>query len=156
MVPRYLADMRSIQNSDPDTWLEFEGGNFAVNKTSIPFCFIGSDQAIEHVNRPLNVQGGLSGITLTDNARNRFFLIAPELLAEEAYAMTGIGKLTRTRHHELSPTLLSNKERNVLQLKATISSYTDPFTYDRGDFVNRVNQSVFPDEVAYAVSHACR
>ena len=156
MVPLYLADMRSIQTSDPDIWLEFEGGNFAVNKTSVPFCSIGPDQAIEHVNRWMKVLGGLSGITLNDNARNRFFLIAPELarLAEEAHAMAGMGKLTRNRHHELSPTLLSNQERNVLQLKATISSYTNPFTYDGGDLVNLVNQSVLPDEVAYAVSHA--
>ena len=80
----------------------------------------------------MKVLDGLSGITLNDNARNRFFLILPELarLSEEAYSMADIRKLTRESHHELSTTLLSQQERYVVQLKATIEDYTNPFSYD--------------------------
>ena len=38
MVPLYLADMNNLKTSDPDIWLEFESGNFIVNKTSVLFC----------------------------------------------------------------------------------------------------------------------
>jgi len=61
-------------------------GNFAVNKNRIPFCAIGLDHALEHINRIMKVTGGLVGITQNASARDRFFLAGPELsrLAEEA------------------------------------------------------------------------
>lgn len=58
-----------------------------VNKNAlVPFCGLGSDNALEHVNRSMKVNGGLGGITLNPTARAKFFLISPERApsAEEA------------------------------------------------------------------------
>ena len=73
MVPLYLAEMHSLEESDPDIWMEFNTGNFVVNKSSIPFCAIGADHGVEHVNRWMKVMGGLVGITLNPSARDNSF-----------------------------------------------------------------------------------
>ena len=76
-IPLYLAEMKALKHTDPLIWEEFQNGNWVVNKTSIPFCAIGADYALEHLNRGMKVAGGLVGITLNENARVRFFLTAP-------------------------------------------------------------------------------
>jgi len=52
-------------------------GNFAINKNQIPFCAIGVDHALEHMNRFMKVTGGLVGITQNASARELFLLTAP-------------------------------------------------------------------------------
>ena len=80
MMPLYLAEMKSIEKSDPDLYKEFMDGNWVVNKNGkVPFCAIGADTGLEHINCYMKVNGGLVGITLNEAARTKFFLIAPEL-----------------------------------------------------------------------------
>ena len=79
MVPLYLAEMDSLPATDPDVFAEFLSGNWVVNKNSnIPFCALGADHALEHVNRSMKVQGGLVGITLNQTAWNKFFSLLPK------------------------------------------------------------------------------
>jgi len=59
LVPLYLAEMKALHTTDPDIHQEFIDGNFAVNKSKIPFCAIGMDHALEHINRIMKVTGGL-------------------------------------------------------------------------------------------------
>ena len=68
MIPLYLAEMKALKHTDPLIWEEFQNGNWVVNKTSIPFCAIGADHALEHLNCGMKVAGGLVGITLNENA----------------------------------------------------------------------------------------
>jgi len=100
MVPLYLAEMYSLKESDPDVWTEFSQGHFCVKKSQVPFCSIGVDHALEHVNRSMKVKGGLSGITQKPAALLRFFLIAPELarLSEEVMQMAGMSSSQRNCH----------------------------------------------------------
>ena len=58
MVPLYLAQMHKCKIDDPDIYLEFMQGNFCINNNESPFCAIGPDQAIEHVNKLMKVRGG--------------------------------------------------------------------------------------------------
>ena len=119
MVPLYLAEMHSLEESDPDIWTEFKKGHFCIKKSQVPFCSIGVDHALEHVNRTMKVKGGLSGITQKPAALLRFFLIAPELtrLSEEVMQMVGISSLQRTKHHELSTAITERQERSIQKLK---------------------------------------
>jgi hypothetical protein len=97
--------MRSIKQTDPDIYHEFEQGNWVVNKNkTVPFCSVGADYALEHVNRSMKVSVGLVGITLNPSARTQFFLISPELdrLAGEAQAMAGVSSPESVQHHALS------------------------------------------------------
>ena len=80
MIPLYLAEMASLKSSDPEIYGAFITGNWVVNKNKeVPFCAVGGDTALEHLNRSMKVSGGLIGTTLNESTRGKFFLIAPEL-----------------------------------------------------------------------------
>ena len=49
--------------TDPEIYREFMNGNFSVHKNESPFCAVGVDHALEHINRIMKVTGGLVGIT---------------------------------------------------------------------------------------------
>ena len=68
MIQLYLAEMKALNHTDPLMWEKFQNGNWVVKKTSIPFCAIGADHALEHLNCGMKVAGGLVGITLNENA----------------------------------------------------------------------------------------
>ena len=51
----------------------------------------------------MKVSEGLIGITLNPSARNKFFLIAPELarLADEAKNMAGLSRQKKAKEHHI-------------------------------------------------------
>ena len=148
MIPIYLAEMESLNESDPEIVEEFQQGNWVVNKNSdTSFCALGADQALEHINRSMKVSGSLIGITLNPSARNKFFLIAPELarLAEEAKNMVGLSRQKKAmEHHNLSTAVLIREERNVKQLT---ERFTNPFTEESDDLFNLVTKVVVAEKV---------
>ena len=114
MIPVYLAEMQMLHESDPEIYVEFKQGNWVGNKNScVPFCAVGPDNALEHVNRSMKVSGGLVGITLNPKARTKYFLIAPELarLAEQAKQMAGSSSTTPKHHHTLATAVRLLQER---------------------------------------------
>ena len=121
-----------------------------VNKNKkVAFCAVGTDNALEHVNRSVKVSGGLVGITLNPSARTKYFLIAPELarLAEEAKLMAGTSSKTQTSHHNLTTVVRLHEERNVQQLTASIQRFTNPFTVEAPDLFNLVTKVRMPEKV---------
>ena len=58
LIPMYLADMKSLAESDLEICREFMDGNWVVNKNAIPFCAIGADHGLEQVNKMMKVNGG--------------------------------------------------------------------------------------------------
>ena len=150
MMPLYLAEMDSLSTTDPDVYAEFLSGNWIVNKnSSIPFCALGADHGLEHVNRSMKVSGGLVGITLNQIARTKFFLIAPEManLAEQAKGMAGVASKIQTRHHHHTTAVLSREDKNVKALMDTIETFTNPFAEESLDLFNLVTKVVMPDKV---------
>jgi len=148
-LPKNSA-LKSLKTTDPDIDAKFQNGNWVVNKNAqIPFCGLGSDNALEHVNRSMKVSGGLVGITLNPSARARFFLIAPELarLAEQANDMAGASTKVQDKHHKLAAAVLSREEKNISKLTTTIVSYTNPFTQREDYLFNLVTKVVMPEEV---------
>ena len=49
-------------------------GNFAINKNHIPFCAIGADHALKHINHIMKVTGGLVSIRQNASAMSDFSL----------------------------------------------------------------------------------
>ena len=92
MIPLYLAEMSQFERTYPEIWSDFSNGNQVVDKSTIPFCAIGPDRALEQIKRWVKETGGLFGITLNENARNRSFLISADhvRLTEEANEKTRI------------------------------------------------------------------
>ena len=150
MVPLYLAEMDSLPETDPDVYAEFLSGNWVVNKnTNIPFCALGADHALEHVNRSMKVHGGLVGITLNQTARNKFFLTAPEManLSGQAKDMAGVAPKIQTQHHNHTPAVLSREDKNIKALMETIEAFTNPFADESSDLFNFVTKVVLPDNI---------
>lgn len=150
MVPLYLAEMDSLPETDPDVYAEFLSGNWVVNKnTNIPFCALGADHALEHVNRSMKVRGGLVGITLNQTARNKFFLTAPEManLSGQAKDMAGVAPKIQTQHHNHTPAVLSREDKNIKALMETIETFTNPFADESSDLFNLVTKVVLPDNI---------
>ena len=133
MIPLYLAEMASPKSSDPEIYGEFITGNWVVNKNKeVPFCAVGGDTALEHLNRSMKVSGGLVGITLNESAWAKFFLIAPELarLTAEAKAMEGLFP-ERAHHQELNSAVLTHEDNSINKLTETIKTFTNPFSSEQ-------------------------
>ena len=80
IIPLHLAEMESLETEAPEVLNMFQQGNWVVNKNlKVPFCVIGADHALEHINRSMKVSGGFVSITLNPTARTKIFLAAPEL-----------------------------------------------------------------------------
>ena len=150
MIQLYLAEMNSLQISEPDIHREFLDGNWVVNKTpNVSFCGLGADHELEQINRAMKVSGGLVGITLNPSARTKFFLISPELsrLSQQAKQKAGIALHSQTRHHDISPAVQERQETNVQDLTATFRRFTNPFGDESNDLFNLVTKSVMPENV---------
>ena len=121
-----------------------------MNKNAqVPFCAVGADNALEHINRSMKVSGGLIGITLNEAAGTKFFLIAPELarLAEQAKKIAEVSSKTQGHHHNLTTAVLAREEKGVAQLTATIERFTNPFSDIHTDLLNLVTKVVMPQTV---------
>ena len=157
MIPLYLAEMASLEASDPSIHQEFMNGNWVVNKNNrVSFCAVGADNALEHLNRSMKVSGGLVGITQNESARAKFFLIAPELarLSSEAKSMAGVSLHTPEQHHNLSAAIVAREDKGVQQLIAAIKSLTNPFSVSKdsasnSDLYNLVTKVVTSKEIKY-------
>ena len=111
MIPLYLAKMKDLQKSNMSIWLEFQQGNWDVNKSHLSFCALGADHALEQVNKWMKITGGLVGITQNENARTRFFLVAPEMtrLKTKAKQMANLSNKENLRHHELGKSFINSR-----------------------------------------------
>ena len=112
LVPLYLAEMTALQSTNPDIHQEFIDGNFVVNKNQIPFCAIGVDHALEHINRITK--------SLEDSwALHRMPVLGRDSslqlsrLAEEAHVMAGLPTTTCKEHHDLSLAVWTRQEENM-------------------------------------------
>ena len=119
------------------------------NISCVPFCAVGPDNALEHVNRSMKVSGGLVGITLNPKARTKYFLIAPELarLAQQAKQMAGSSSTTPKHHHTLATAVRLLQEKNIELLTITIRGFTNPFLEESSDLFKLVTKVVMLKEV---------
>ena len=135
--------MKQLESTDPDIHAEFN---------EVPFCAIGPDHAMEHVNKIMKIQGGLKGLTQQPAAMARWFLIASELsrLSNEAETFAGIVSTKQTRHHCASPSVLQRYEQNVNKLRDILMG-NDPFTVADDVIMNITTKAVMPDPVKNAI-----
>ena len=149
MMPLYLAEMDSLKTTDPDILQEFLQGNWVVNKNEeVPFCAIGADQALEHINRAMNVSGGLV-VTLNGSARTIFLLIAPELArlsSVEAQELAGMKPTVPVQHHTMTTAFQSREEKSVAAVTDTLRRFTNPFQKESKDLFSIVTKAVVPEK----------
>ena len=131
----------------PNSWLAI----FVSNKNEVPFCAIGPDHAIEHLNKIMKIQGGLKGLK-QPAVMARWFLIASDLsrLSNEAETFAGIVSTKQTRHHDASPSVVQRYEQNVNKLRY-ILMVNDPFTVADDVLMNIITKAVMLDPVKNAI-----
>lgn len=153
MIPLYLADMRLLETSHPIVHQEFMRGNWVVNKNKyVPFCAIGADHALEHINRSMKVSGGLVGITQNKSARTRYAIISPELtkLTEEAEKTIGLPSKEPLAgpHHRLSKSRNEKLDLSITSLCRTFNIFGNPFEEQQTmELYNIITKHVMPEEV---------
>ena len=116
--PRYIADMHALKIDHPETGRELEESNISVTKNAIPFVSIGTDHACEHLNKLMKVHVGLIGVSNNPNARQRFFLAAPELscLAKEFKDQFHDVGSKAVEHHDLSPSKIRREHGAISRI----------------------------------------
>ena len=63
--------MKLLPETHCDIHQEFVSGHFVVQKSHGAYNKLSTDQALEHMNRAAKVEGGLTGISKSDGARDR-------------------------------------------------------------------------------------
>src|SRR6218665_2045516 len=109
--PRYITDMYDLRINHPKTWEELCAGSIAVTKNDIPFVSIGTDHACEHLNKLVKMRAGLVGISNHANARQRFFMVTPELsrIAKQFKCQFDSESNKTTEHHNLGQSAIKEE-----------------------------------------------
>jgi hypothetical protein len=146
--PRYIADMYALKQNHPDTWQEFETENIAVTKNDIPFTSIGADHACEHLNKMMKVHSGLIGISNNANARQRFFLAAPELsrLSREFKCQFDLQEDKVRDHHGIGASAVKHEHTTIDKIKAAILTHGNPFAAEGDMIYNIISLAYVPQE----------
>ena len=150
MMAYYLSEMSALKESYPAIWEEFEKGNWVVRKTTTPFCALGADEALEHENRALKVNGGLVGIIRHPRALARYFLTAPLLdqISQEASIMAGVQENTASlKHHYDSREAVNKEDIAIHKLHTELGRVGNPFSYTGPELVNIATKAVFGDNI---------
>jgi len=146
--PRYLADMNEMKTKHPATWQALADGNVSVTKSEIPFVSVGADHACEHLNRMMKVHSGLLKISNNPNARQRFFLAAPEMscLSAEFRGQFGTQVNKPEIHHDVQPCAVKQEHQAVEKIRTTILSHGNPFAAEDGQLYNFITHAYIPHE----------
>ena len=122
----------------------------SVSKNDVPFTSIGTDHAIEHLNRQMKARSGLVGISNNVNAKQRFFLATPELSLMSAEFKTQFfieANSQLTEHHDLNPSDVKHVHTAVDQKKKNaILAHGNPFAVEGDKLYNMITLAYVPDE----------
>lgn len=102
--PLYVADMLELQSIDQKTRKFLDDGNFAITEHSFPFTAFDPDYCIEQEHKKMTMTAGFNGITGTEHALEKYFIVAPTLcrVAQEFKNSAGIETIGQiSLHHEL-------------------------------------------------------
>ena len=93
----------------------------------------------------MKVMGGIRGITQKPVTLSRFFLIAPELgrLSQEAEDLAGLTDKCRSKHHDLSPSVIRQQETRIEQLKSFVRG-VNPLLLEGNELLNFVTNCILP------------
>ena len=123
-------------------------GDFSCQKSEIPGKSISRDHAGEQVNRIIKNRVGITGITKNENARTRYFLIAPILcsISEQMLKLGGVLSPSSRSHHQLTQSYTRQQNQritsllNVFEIHLNLSDKELPF-------FNMITGQIFPDDV---------
>ena len=148
--------MHDLRTSHPENWEELQAGNIAVMKNDIPFVSIEADHACEHLNKLMKIHSGLVGISNNANARQRFFLVTPELsrAAKEFKSQFDLERDKTREHHDLEPSAVKKEHDVIDKIKAAILKHENPFAVEVDKLHNVITHAYIPDEYVPTILNA--
>jgi len=108
----------------------------------------GADHACEQLNRMRKIHSGIFGISNNANARQRFFMVTPELarLSKEFKSQFDMEADRTTAHHELGSSAVNRAHRAIDKIKAAILIHGNPFTAEGDKLYNIITHAYITDE----------
>ena len=96
----------------------------------------------------MKVHAGLIGISNNPNARQRFFLAAPELscLAKEFQDQLQDVGSKAVEHHDVSPSKIRWEHGTISRIKDAIQSHGNPFAVEGNMIYNIITHAYIPEE----------
>ena len=109
--------MTELKAEDINSW-NYLKNNFPINKSGIPFCFIGSDHALEQENKTTKLTGSVTTFTQNQAALHRFCLVATFLSAffKAFYNKNQITTENYSQHHEMTGLTNQRTSNNVKKM----------------------------------------
>ena len=154
--PRYITDMQDLRNNHPQTWDEMKAGNISVTKNEIPFVSIGADHACEHLNKLMKIHSGIVCISNNANARQRFFMVTPELsrTVKEFTGQFDMETDKTRKHHDLGSSAVKKQHHVIDKIKEAILQHGNPFAVAGDKLHNIITHAYIPDEYVQMILNA--
>lgn len=150
----HLKDMLCLEQTHPDTHLQFKNGKFVVFKSLRPFSSMAIDQAHEQENAIIKGEGGVVGVTEDPSALRRWMVAGPEVsrLTEEYEALSSNKDVTENMKHR-EQTSQSQKAfyGKVTKLTAVINEMGNPFQEESSDLLTLDTKIIASETAAEAV-----
>lgn len=114
----------------------------------IPFISFGADHACEHLNRSTEIHSGLIGISTSANARQRFFVVTPELsrLAKAFKSQFDLEHNKPRDNHALGPCAVKKEHDTIDKIKVGILKHGSPFAVEAERLHNVIMHAYIPDK----------
>ena len=153
-LPTYIADMKALEEQQPDSYQHMKNGGFVVRRTDYHgFNCVATDQVLEQtVNRDGKSKSGVVGLTLCKDALS-CWLITRHITAEykEAFkSLTHSEAKSNQQHQELGKSRLTKDELDVARIMDVASQCQNPFDLQTvpSEFINTSTGHVASDELS--------
>ena len=130
-TPIYVAEMKQLQQKQPDMYRHLENGGFVVRRSGrIRFNSVSTDQSLEQtINQKAKGKGGVVGFTLRKGALLRW-LLTRHIVAEYTVAFKSMTSSEgETDHHpDFGSSRNARDHRDVLKvLDECLNQFENPF-----------------------------
>ena len=152
-TPIYVAEMKQLQQKQPDMYRHLENGGFVVRRSGrIRFNSVSTDQSVEQtINQEAKGKGGVVGFTLRKGALLRW-LLTRHIIAEYSVAFKSMTSSEgETDHHpEFGSSRNARDHSDVLKvLDGCLNQFENPFDLESvpTGLVNITTGKVAPKEI---------
>ena len=146
----FLAEMNELQIKEPEIWEGLCAGNFAVNKSGIPFTSLFTDQVLEQEIKNLKRHGGIVEVSQNEEALDRLVYTTPHLskiVKNYLASLSDIGDMNpKKEHYQLQGSFSVRCAENAKKIYDKIVLHCDGNPYvNETPLKNIVSSAIIPD-----------
>ena len=136
-LPVHIKDMVQLHQVVPSVHVQFDHGNFVVQKSARVFSTTALDQAYEQMNEHMKGDGGVLGITDNLTAMTMWTTAGAETtqIINEFKISFGKTHKNSTQHHDQGPWTQSKFAKHVKVMVATFEELDNPFMESSKDLI---------------------